>query len=126
PLDLAADDAVDEMTELVEVGHDLGMLHERGTLLRVRVREVAHEHPVRLGASLEARHEREAGGVLELALARMHVERDEAHLPPIDPHREGLDRGMPQLALHRDEFEAEELAVEVEDRLPHRAVLEVR
>src|SRR5258708_36533056 len=81
---------------------------------------------MRLRASLEPRHKREARRVLELALARMHVERDEAHLASVDLHGERLHGWMPKGPLDRLEPEAKELAVEVGDRLPNRAVLEVR
>ena len=81
---------------------------------------------MRLRSAFEAGHEREARGVLELALAGMHVERDEAHLSPVDAHGERLDRSVPERRFNGREGEAEQLAVEVQDRLPHGAVLEVR
>ena len=57
----------------------------------------------------------------------MHVERDAARGCAIDRDSEGLDRGMPALLVHdRGERHVEELGVEVEDRLPHRLVFEVR
>src|SRR3979490_1835045 len=64
---------------------------------------------------------------LVLALARMHVERDAARRLTVDRDVEALDRRMPALLVHdRCERHAEELAVEIQDRLPHAAVLEIR
>src|SRR5678816_158977 len=64
---------------------------------------------------------------LVLSLARVHVERDATRGLAVDRDVEALDRRMPALLMHdRREGHAEELAVQVEDRLPDAAVLEVR
>jgi len=57
----------------------------------------------------------------------MHVERDPPARTSVDRDVEALDGGMPALFVHdRCELHAEERGVEIEDRLPHTTVLEVR
>src|SRR5437867_11764435 len=114
------------MAELVEVRDDLRVLHERGAGERRRVREVAAEDAVPALRAADAEPQRRVEEPLVLALARMHVERDAAGGLAVDRDIEALHRRMPALLVHdRCERHAEELAVEVEDRLTHAAVLEI-
>src|SRR4029077_327848 len=103
------------------------VLHERGAREGRRVREVAAQDP---GPDLLAAHaepQRAVEEPLVLALARMHVERDAARGLAVDRDVEALDRRGPALLVNdRCERHAEELAVEIEDRLAHASVLEVR
>src|SRR5678815_1602838 len=63
---------------------------------------------------------------LVLSLARVHVERDATRGLAVDRDVEALYRRMPALLMHdRRECHAEELTVEVEDRLADATVLEV-
>src|ERR1700704_7005607 len=57
----------------------------------------------------------------------MHVEGDATRGLAVDRDVEALDRRMPAPLVHdRRERHPEELAVEIEDRLPYASVLQVR
>src|SRR6185503_1642208 len=125
--DALAGEAVHEVAELVEVGHDLSMLHERGTRQRRGVGEVAAQHAVTGLLAADAEPQRRVEEPLVLSFARMHVERYPTRGLAVDGHVEAFDGRMPPLLIHdRREGHPEELAVQVEDRLPDAAVLEVR
>src|SRR5439155_23844421 len=91
------------------------------------VREVAHEDVVRKLAVLESERVAERRRPLVLPGTRVHVERDEAGWLAIQGHREVLGVLMPGLLrLVGSEGQVEQLRREVEDRLTHRVVLEIR
>src|SRR6266566_387968 len=124
--DLAPRKTMHEVPELVEVRHDLRVLHERGARERRRVREVAAEDTVSDLLAADTEPQRSVEEPLVLAFARMHVERDAAGGVAVDRDVKALHRRVPALLVHRrGEAHAEELAVQVQDRLAHATVLEI-
>ena len=69
-----AEHVVDQVTELVEQGDDVGVLHQAA-------REVADEHALGQLAAGDAAGQVELRRVLELALARVQVEVDPPEVP---------------------------------------------
>src|SRR5207302_3532000 len=94
---------------------------------RVRIREVADEHVVRQLSPFQTELVAERRGPLVLSGTGMHVERDEPRGPSVHRYREVLSGFVPRLrGLDLGEDEPEELRREVQDRLPHGAVFEIR
>ena len=115
------------MTELVEEHHNHLVIQHRRPGLGAGIREIAHQNHVRHLPTADAAPPMETRGMLVLAGPRMHVERDLADRCAIHRNLECLDGWMPGLRVgNRCELQSEELAVEVQDGLLDRRVLEVR
>src|ERR1035437_8420492 len=79
PLCMADDDRMHQVAELVKESNDVGVLQQPG-IAAVATRKVANESSLRQRAPANSGNDGRGGEPLVLAVARMHVEIEAAHV----------------------------------------------
>src|SRR6202012_793056 len=81
PLLLATENRMHQVTELVEIRDNIGVLHQAGIDgIVIAARKITYKRSFRNLPSRNARHQRSGAEPLVLALARVHVEIETAHV----------------------------------------------